>query len=214
MNGRDLHLPVPVPVPDKSDPVWTAARGFAVREAEGTPKLLNGGNEAARGKVTGERTGGRLSLMELGVAPGFGNQPHAHGAEDEALYVTSGVFRLLNGNQIFEAGPGDFVYIPRGTRHGFRILATETASLMVFYTSREPSSSSSGTVTNPTRPETRHRSGRRRGDRGRPGGHGRRRTARAERPPPRWPGEATAAVRIRCPSRACRVGPRRILAAP
>lgn len=126
----DLQLPTP----DKSDPIWTAARGFVVREPEGTHKLLNGGQESARVKVTGEQTGGRLSLLELAVAPGFGNLPHAHGAEDEAFYVVSGEFRFLNGDRTFDAGPGDFVYIPRDTRHGFRNLGTEQAKLMVFYT--------------------------------------------------------------------------------
>ncbi|MFC5940641.1 cupin domain-containing protein [Micromonospora harpali] len=120
--------------PDRSDPIWTAANGFVVRDTEGAVKLINGGQEIMRVKVTGSQTDGRLSLMEGRIAPGFGNLPHAHGAEDEAFYVVSGEFRFINGDRSFIAGPGDFVYIPRGTRHGFKNLGTEEAKLLVFYT--------------------------------------------------------------------------------
>ncbi|GIJ26970.1 hypothetical protein Vqi01_21320 [Micromonospora qiuiae] len=120
--------------PDKDDPMWTAARGFVVREAEGALRLINGGHEKTRVKVTGDQTGGRLSLMKMGVAPGFGNQAHAHGVEDEAFYVASGKFLFLNGNRTFEAGPGDFIYVPKLTRHAFKNIGTEEADLLVFYT--------------------------------------------------------------------------------
>lgn len=121
------------PLPDKNDPIWTAAKGFVVRKEEGRLKLLNGGRETTRIKVTADQTGGLLSLMEMDVAPGFGNIPHAHGGEDEAFYIASGEFRFVNGAGTFDAGQGDFVYIPRGTRHAFKNLGSETGTLMVFY---------------------------------------------------------------------------------
>lgn len=123
-----------LPLPDRTDPVWTAANGFVVRAAEGITKLINGGQETFSVKVTGKDTNGRLSLMEGEVSPGFGNLPHAHGGEDEAFLVMSGEFRFINGNQTIDAGPGDFIYIPRGTRHGFKNLSTRPAKLLVFYT--------------------------------------------------------------------------------
>jgi mannose-6-phosphate isomerase-like protein (cupin superfamily) len=98
-----------VPVPDPSDPIWTAANGFRVRKDEGPLKLLNGGVEQARVKVTGDQTDGRLSLLEMYVAPGFGNIAHAHGDEDEAFYIGSGEFRFINGSRTFDAGPGDWI---------------------------------------------------------------------------------------------------------
>lgn len=122
-----------LPTPDRSDPIWTAANGFVVRDAEGTVKLVNGGRETFRIKVTAEQTAGRLSLMECRVAPGFGNVPHAHGGEDEAFYVASGTFRFVNGGSTVDAGAGDFVYIPRGTRHAFKNIGTEQAKLLVFF---------------------------------------------------------------------------------
>ncbi|MFF0176692.1 cupin domain-containing protein [Micromonospora profundi] len=122
------------PAPDPNSPLWTAANGFVVRKDEGIPKLVNGGKESTLVKVTGDQTDGKLSLMSMDVAPGFGNVPHAHGAEDEAFYVASGEFRFINGAGTFDAGPGDFIYVPRLTRHGFKNLSDEPARLMVFYT--------------------------------------------------------------------------------
>ncbi|WP_035864112.1 cupin domain-containing protein [Cryptosporangium arvum] len=127
-----------VPIPGPDDPIWTAARGFVVRRKEGPLKLLNGGQEQGRVKVTGDRTDGRLGLLELYVAPGFGNIAHAHGDEDEAFYVESGEFRFVNGSTQVDAGPGDFVYIPRGTRHAFKNMTDDTGTLLVFYTPAGP----------------------------------------------------------------------------
>jgi mannose-6-phosphate isomerase-like protein (cupin superfamily) len=125
-------------IPGPDDPIWTAERGILVRKDEGALKLLNGGQETARVKLTGDRTDGRLSLLEMFVAPGSGNIAHAHGDEDEAFYITAGEFRFVNGSGTFDAGPGDFVYIPRRTRHAFKNLSTETGTLMVFYTPAGP----------------------------------------------------------------------------
>jgi mannose-6-phosphate isomerase-like protein (cupin superfamily) len=45
--------------------------------------------------------------------------PHLHKTHDEAFYVLDGVFTFtLAGNSV-EAGTGSFVYVPRGTVHGF-----------------------------------------------------------------------------------------------
>ena len=123
-----------VPVPDEDDPIWTAANGFVVHPQEGAHKLLNGGREDVKVKVTSAQTGGRLSPLEIDVTPGFGNNAHAHGGEDEAFYIASGDFRFINGAGTFDAGAGAFVYVPRGTRHGFRNIGSETGKLMVFYT--------------------------------------------------------------------------------
>ncbi|MBY8873906.1 cupin domain-containing protein [Micromonospora sp. PLK6-60] len=123
-----------VPGPDNDDPIWTAARGFVVRKDEGPLKQLNGGRERVKVKLTGEQSGNQLSLMEMDVAPGFGNLAHAHGAEDEAFYIASGEFKFINGAGTFEAGAGDFIYIPRMTRHGFKNIGSGTGTLMVFYT--------------------------------------------------------------------------------
>jgi len=123
-----------VPVPPKDDPIWTAARGFVSRKQDGATKYVNGGREVAKVKVTADQTGGALGLLEMDVVAGFGNLAHAHGDEDEAFYIASGEFTFINGSSKFDAGEGDFVYIPRGTRHAFKNRGEQTGTLMVFYT--------------------------------------------------------------------------------
>ncbi|MGI5273566.1 cupin domain-containing protein [Nonomuraea sp. CA-218870] len=74
------------------------------------------------------------------IQPGHGNVPHIHSKEDEAFYVASGAFEFINGDEKITTGPGDFVYIPKGTRHAFRNIGPEPARLLVFYTPAGPES--------------------------------------------------------------------------
>ncbi|WP_406356891.1 cupin domain-containing protein [Streptomyces sp. NBC_01635] len=127
-----------LPLPAEDDPVWTSANGFVVRRNEGVVRLT--GHETFSVKVTGEETDGALAFMDGTVEPGHGNVPHVHSKEDEAFYVLSGEFEFLNGAERFTAGPEDFVYIPKGTRHGFRNPSREPARLLVFYTPAGPES--------------------------------------------------------------------------
>lgn len=120
-----------IELPDRDDPVWTAANGFVVRSHEGAVRVT--GEERFTIKVTAVQSKGQLGVMEGIVAPGYGNVPHAHFGEDEAFLIQSGRFRFVNGDQTFEAGAGDFVYIPRGTRHGFKNILDVPSKMMVFY---------------------------------------------------------------------------------
>lgn len=127
-----------LPLPDKDDPVWTAANGFVVRKDGGVIRLT--GHETFAIKVTGEQTDGAFAFMDGLIEPDHGNLPHIHSKEDEAFYIVSGAFEFINGNERITAGSGDFVYIPRGTRHAFKNIGTEPARLLVFYTPAGPES--------------------------------------------------------------------------
>lgn len=85
-------------------------------------------------KATRQSTGGRLTLAEASVPPGGGPPPHLHREADEAFYVLSGMFEFLSGEETFEAGAGDFVYVPRGVRHRFRNTGTHTGRLLFLFT--------------------------------------------------------------------------------
>src|ERR1700712_3177669 len=49
--------------------------------------------------------------------PGAGSPLHVHHREDEWFYVIEGSVTFWVGGQVFEAGPGAFVYGPRETPH-------------------------------------------------------------------------------------------------
>ncbi|MEU3855381.1 cupin domain-containing protein [Streptomyces sp. NPDC029554] len=125
-----------LPLPDKDDPVWTSAHGFVVRKDGGVIRLT--GHETFAVKVTGEQTNGALAFMDGIIEPDHGNVPHIHSKEDEAFYVASGQFEFINGSEKITAGTGDFIYIPKGTRHAFKNISAEPARLLVFYTPAGP----------------------------------------------------------------------------
>ena len=68
------------------------------------------------GKQTGERFTALLSISPPGGGPG----PHYHDHEDEWFYIVEGqVDFFLNGTWT-ALSPGDCVYSPRGSVHGFK----------------------------------------------------------------------------------------------
>lgn len=70
--------------------------------------------------VTGEQSGGSYFILECFVPPGGGPPPHYHEREEECFYLLEGTVSLMIGGREVQAGPGDFVHIPRRTVHGFR----------------------------------------------------------------------------------------------
>lgn len=48
---------------------------------------------------------------------------HAHTREDEVWFVLEGQIRFTIGEQIQQAGPGSFAYIPRGVPHTFQVVS-------------------------------------------------------------------------------------------
>lgn len=71
--------------------------------------------------VSGEETGGRYSLMHETLPVGAGAPPHRHTWSDEHFYILEGEVTFLVGDKIRKGAPGDFVFVPRNTRHAFRI---------------------------------------------------------------------------------------------
>lgn len=81
----------------------------------------------------GNDTGGRFSLMEQLLPKGSGPGPHTHTWSDETFYMLDGEITLLIGEEIRTARKGDFVVVPRSTRHAFRV-DSETARFLNGYT--------------------------------------------------------------------------------
>src|ERR1700736_3546885 len=68
-------------------------------------------------KVTGADTGGAYSMGEVWVAPGAGVPPHIENLYDELLMVLDGKFRVEVAGKVHDCGPGETVFVPRGTPH-------------------------------------------------------------------------------------------------
>ncbi|MEJ7710491.1 MAG: cupin domain-containing protein [Pyrinomonadaceae bacterium] len=92
--------------------------------------------------ASGDDTGGRFSLMYELMPKGSGPPPHKHTWSDETYYMLDGEITFLIGEEIKTARKGDFVTVPRDTRHGFRV-DSETAEFLNGYT---PASLEAGVI--------------------------------------------------------------------
>lgn len=84
-------------------------------------------------KARAEDTGGALGLVEGSFYEGFGPPLHVHSREDEAFYVMEGEIRFRRGEEEFVAGPGTWVWGPRGIPHAFKV-ESESARALVLVT--------------------------------------------------------------------------------
>src|SRR5262249_36773510 len=87
--------------------------------APGEGKVADMGGLGLHFKVWGENTGGGLAIVEHPMAPGRMGVPHLHRKEDELSFVLEGTFGVRVGDLVATAGPGTYVYKPRGVPHTF-----------------------------------------------------------------------------------------------
>ncbi|HET6764789.1 MAG TPA: cupin domain-containing protein [Longimicrobiaceae bacterium] len=71
-------------------------------------------------RVSGESTGGAMSVLEHTLPAGFVAMPlHTHSRETEVTHVLEGTLTVQVGDDVVTAGPGTYVVKPAGIRHTF-----------------------------------------------------------------------------------------------
>ena len=80
--------------------------------------------------VTGEQAQG-VAAFEFTAAPRFDVGAHVHGSIEEIFYVVEGELDLRVGNQVQRAGPGTFMFVPRGAPHAFSNPGTTPAKALL-----------------------------------------------------------------------------------
>jgi mannose-6-phosphate isomerase-like protein (cupin superfamily) len=85
----------------------------------------------ARLKATGAQTEERFDLVEEWCPPGYATPLHIHHAEHEAFFVLEGELTIFCGNERIHARPGTYVFGPREIPHGFRVVGTEPARVLI-----------------------------------------------------------------------------------
>lgn len=84
-------------------------------------------------KVGAVDTDGGMAMFEqLGRSPNGGPPLHIHPDQDESFHVLEGHYRFQVGDQRFDLGVGDTVFLPRGVPHAF-IQLSEVARTIVIY---------------------------------------------------------------------------------
>jgi ketosteroid isomerase-like protein/quercetin dioxygenase-like cupin family protein len=82
--------------------------------------------------ATGEATDGRFFLLEhVTMPPGMASPYHTHHHEDEAFYVLDGQIRFVCDGKWSSAGPGTWVYGPREIPHGFTVIGSHPARMLL-----------------------------------------------------------------------------------
>ncbi len=66
-----------------------------------------------------EETNGQFGLMEILGRKGLEPPRHVHHRDDEGFYVLEGEITYYVGEETYKAGPGTFVFLPRGVPHSF-----------------------------------------------------------------------------------------------
>jgi quercetin dioxygenase-like cupin family protein len=90
---------------------------FVVTPKDHRPLRVAG--EAISVLAKAEHTGSIELFLQEGPE-GAGPPPHTH-AWDESYYVLEGAIDVLTGDRMQTVGQGEFMFVPRGTPHTFRI---------------------------------------------------------------------------------------------
>ena len=113
-------------------PDYFEPRVLHVPAGQGVVKWMSG--DVYETMAPAKSTGGVLGFTDCWVPPGNGPVAHVHRGADESFYLITGSLEFLNGDKTFVAGPGDFVFVPRGTRHRFRNFTDKEAHMVSFFT--------------------------------------------------------------------------------
>ena len=73
---------------------------------------------------------GQPVIIEATVAPGGGAPLHVHADLDDSFYLVSGQLAMRCGEQVFAVSPGDYVALPHGVPHTFRVTGEEPAVML------------------------------------------------------------------------------------
>jgi mannose-6-phosphate isomerase-like protein (cupin superfamily) len=76
-----------------------------------------------------QSTGGALSVFETTI--GAGPPLHVHDRDDECFYALDGALSVRCGDEVFDAGAGSFVFLPRGRPHRFRAAGPAARLLLI-----------------------------------------------------------------------------------
>jgi mannose-6-phosphate isomerase-like protein (cupin superfamily) len=104
--------------PNGGSPALPAMKATAIPSGAGDRFDLGG--FGIHWKIDGAHTGKRFSIVHHPLAPRALAAPlHRHHREDEYSYVVAGTLGALLGDEVVTAGPGAWVFKPRGQWHTF-----------------------------------------------------------------------------------------------
>lgn len=107
-----------VQAPLKTKPSSSSPAAYALAAGGGEQRWWLG--SLATIKASSEQTGGQFALIE--IEENETETPlHVHHREDEAFWVIAGDIQFEVGGKTIEAGPGSYLFGPRGVPHRYRV---------------------------------------------------------------------------------------------
>jgi mannose-6-phosphate isomerase-like protein (cupin superfamily) len=88
-------------------------------------------------KAGSRETNPGFAIMEFSTERGREPPVHVHEGEDEVFYVLDGELTLICGDESFDAGPRDFVFLPRDVPHSYAIKSEGLVELLVITVASE-----------------------------------------------------------------------------
>ena len=107
-----------------------AGEAFVLAPGEG--RFIDLGAFGMTVKASSDDTKGVFSLLEAEEPPGFGPPLHIHHDAAEAFYVLEGEYHIFIDDQAYACSAGSFIFIPAGTRHGFRVGSVPSRKLNLY----------------------------------------------------------------------------------
>ena len=121
--GYNSHLLLVTDSATSKETMDEAAKAYMLQAGEGATGFDNGVKASVRS------TGGGFTLIESTTK---GGAPwHVHSREDEYFYVLEGKIVVWCGHEEFHAGPGAFVFLPRGVPHAWDVESEGKAKLLM-----------------------------------------------------------------------------------
>lgn len=93
--------------------------------APGDGRSFRIGRMTLTSKTTAEHTAGGYTLCEAIEPPGSGAGLHRHATYDETFIICEGRYEFQLDEKVLSLGPGDVVFVPRGTPHSFVSMGPE-----------------------------------------------------------------------------------------
>jgi mannose-6-phosphate isomerase-like protein (cupin superfamily) len=86
--------------------------------------------------LSADQTLGEFTFIEQIIPAGAGPPAHIHERQAEGFYLLSGEVEFIVGadDEVVRAEPGSAVWVPKSTRHAFRVVSPEDARVLNFYT--------------------------------------------------------------------------------
>ena len=82
--------------------------------------------------VSAEETGGRFGAALVTQPPGIATPLHRHTREAEAFFLLDGTMSYRAGETVYRLVAGDFIYLPAGIPHAFRVTGSAPVRFVGF----------------------------------------------------------------------------------